>query len=271
MRNYDNYGIHRYSITDETFNDHSEKIIKYADVVETLPFKPNFGGYIRADLLHTRPQDVEHLARMRFDGHYYGVESFHRPSAAAIGKGMDPAKIKQAILDTKDYFMKHNGYYKGTISLIAGLPHETEETWWKGIQWCLDNWQGECTNMFALEIPTEEKDAKLSFFSENYKKLGYRESSVPRNIANEKLDLQANYGRKLLNWENDHMNMARAVQLVEEAYDKLTPTDMTVNTWSFSDYSTIAKDAREISTYHISKEAPDYRPLYASYITKKLQ
>jgi len=42
MRNYDNYGIQRYSIADETFNDYSEKIIKYADVVESLPFKPNF-------------------------------------------------------------------------------------------------------------------------------------------------------------------------------------------------------------------------------------
>ena len=173
MRNYDNYGIHRYSISDETFNDHSEKIIKYADAVETLPFKPNFGGYIRADLLHTRPQDIEHLARMQFNGQFYGVESFHRPSAAAIGKGMDPAKIQQAILDTKDYFMKHNGYYKGTISLIVGLPHETEETLNETLRWCKENWKTNHLAVTPLIIASDHNNVKQSTLSATYEKQGY--------------------------------------------------------------------------------------------------
>jgi radical SAM superfamily enzyme YgiQ (UPF0313 family) len=173
MRNYDNYGIHRYSISDETFNDHSEKIVKYADAVETLPFKPNFGGYIRADLLHTRPQDIEHLARMQFNGQFYGVESFHRPSAAAIGKGMDPAKIQQAILDTKDYFMKHNGYYKGTISLIAGLPHETEETLNETLRWCKQNWKTNHLAVTPLIIASDHNNVKQSTLSATYEKQGY--------------------------------------------------------------------------------------------------
>ena len=173
MRNYDNYGIYRYSIADETFNDHSEKIIKYADVVETLPFKPNFGGYIRADLLHTRPQDIEHLARMQFNGQFYGVESFHRPSAAAIGKGMDPAKIQQAILDTKDYFMKHNGYYRGTISLIAGLPHETEETLNETLRWCIENWKTNHLAVTPLIIASDHNNVKQSTLSTSYEKQGY--------------------------------------------------------------------------------------------------
>jgi len=185
MRNYDNYGIHRYSITDETFNDHSEKIIKYADVVETLPFEPNFGGYIRADLLHTRPQDIEHLARMRFDGHYYGVESFHRPSAAAIGKGMDPDKIKQAILDTKDYFMKHNGYYKGTISLIAGLPHETEETLNEGLQWCKENWKTHNVQHTPLMMVSDHNNVKQSTLSTTYEKQGYSLLDMSKSVLDE--------------------------------------------------------------------------------------
>lgn len=173
MRNYDNYGIHRYSISDETFNDHSEKIVKYADVVETLPFKPNFGGYIRADLLHTRPQDIEHLARMQFNGQFYGVESFHRPSGAAIGKGMNPVKIQQAILDTKDYFMKHNGYYRGTISLIAGLPHETEETLNETLNWCIENWKTNHLAVTPLIIASDHNNVKQSTLSASYEKQGY--------------------------------------------------------------------------------------------------
>jgi len=181
MRNYDNYGIQRYSIADETFNDYSEKIIKYADVVESLPFKPNFGGYIRADLLHTRPQDIEHLARMRFNGHFYGVESFHRPSAAAIGKGMDPDKIKQAILDTKDYLIKHNGFYRGTIGLIVGLPHETEETLNESKKWIDEHWKTQNFRFSQLHLPSSHGNVKQSALSSTYEKQGY--SLVdPQNI-----------------------------------------------------------------------------------------
>lgn len=173
MRNYDNFGIHRYSIADETFNDYTDKIIKFADVVESLPFTPNFGGYIRADLLHSRPGDIEHLARMRFNGQFYGVESFHRASAKAIGKGMEPSKIQEAILKTKEYFLKHNGYYKGTISLIAGLPDETEETLNETKKWCDENWRTQHLGFTPLFITSTHNNVVQSKLSTEYEKMGY--------------------------------------------------------------------------------------------------
>ena len=173
MRNYDKYGIHRYSIADETFNDYTDKIIKYADVVEKLPFKPNFGGYIRADLLHSRPDDIEHLARMRFNGQFYGIESFHRPSAKAIGKGMDPEKIQAAILKTRDYFLKHNGYYKGTISLIVGLPNETPDTLDETYKWCKENWKTQHLGWTPLFITSTHNNVVQSTLSTEYSKQGY--------------------------------------------------------------------------------------------------
>lgn len=173
MRNYNEYGIYRYTLADETFNDSTEKIIKYADVVETLPFKPNFGGYIRTDLLHTRPQDIEHLARMQFNSHFYGIESFHRPSAAAIGKGMDPDKLKKAILDTKDYIMKHNGYYRGGMGIIIGLPHETEETLNESKKWLDENWQTQHVGFGVLRIDSDHPNVKRSKLSTTYEKQGY--------------------------------------------------------------------------------------------------
>lgn len=173
IRNYDNFGIHRYSIADETFNDHTDKIVKYADVVEALSFTPNFGGYIRADLLHTRPKDIEHLARMQFNGQFYGIESFHRPSAKAIGKGMEPAKIKQAILDTKNYFMKNNGYYKGTISLIVGLPYETEDTLNDSKKWIDEHWKTQHLVHSPLFISTSNNNVTQSALSTTYEQQGY--------------------------------------------------------------------------------------------------
>ena len=173
MRNYENYGTYRYLLADETFNDYSEKIIKYADVVESLPFQPNFGAYIRADLLHTRPQDIEHLARMRLNSHFYGVESFHRPSAKAIGKGMDPDNIKKAILDTKDYMKKTTGYYRGSIGMIIGLPHETEETLNESKKWFDENWQTQHVGFGVLRIDSDHDNVKRSKLSTSYEKQGY--------------------------------------------------------------------------------------------------
>lgn len=173
MRNYDKYGIHRYSIADETFNDYTDKVIKYADVVEKLSFKPNFGGYVRADLLHSRPGDVEHLARMRFNGHFYGVESFNHESTKAVGKGLHPDKIKQTLIDTKDYFLKHNGYYKGTISLIVGLPHETQETLDQTAKWLYENWKNNYINIHPLMIQRDFPNVPSSTLTFEHKKLGY--------------------------------------------------------------------------------------------------
>jgi hypothetical protein len=174
VRNYDNWGLYRYNIADETFNDYTAKIIKFADEVEKMSFKPNFGGYIRADLLHARPKDIEHLARMQFNGHFYGVESFHRPSAKAVDKGMDPAKIKQALLDTKDYFMKHNGYYRGTISLIVGLPHETEETLNETMKWCEENWKTNHVMLGPLFIASDAANVTQNALTTQYEKQGYK-------------------------------------------------------------------------------------------------
>ena len=267
---YDRFGITNYYVSDETINDSTEKLEKFAQVVDRLNFEPLFYGFIRADLMVHHKDSWDPMSRLRLLGHYYGVETMNKRSGESIGKGMHPDKLLPGLIEAKDWFRKQ-GVYRGTISLICGLPHETEETWWRGVQWCIDNWQGECTNMFALEIPIEETDAKLSFFSENYEKLGYKESTVLRDMTNELTDLQANYGRRLLNWENEHMNMARSIKLVEEAYEKLISTNLTVNTWSFSDYSTLAKDAREISTYHITQTVPDFTEFHQSYISKKLK
>ena len=50
LENYNKWGTTNYSISDETVNDYTEKLQRYANVITKLPFKPNMSGYIRADL-----------------------------------------------------------------------------------------------------------------------------------------------------------------------------------------------------------------------------
>jgi len=199
--NFDLWGITKYSIADETFNDYTEKVIKYANVVEKLDFEPHFHGYIRADLLAARPDDIEHLARMRYNGHFYGIESFNHASAKSIGKGMEPEKLKETILYTKEYMKKHTGFYKGLISLIIGLPHDTEETIDNTWSWIKNNWQGESLTINPLFIPREGTTINTSVFSRDYKNYGYTDNTWDNIFIENDERIESLYGDDTISTE----------------------------------------------------------------------
>jgi len=217
MDAYDRFGVQYYAVSDETFNDRTAKITKFADVVETLPFAPFFTGFIRADLLISRKNEKEELLRMGFLGQFYGVETFNHETGKSIGKGMHPDKIKQGLIDIKNYFKSHgNNYYRGYISLIAGLPHETMESLDVTKQWLLDNWKGESFSVFALEIPISEYDYPSSI-SMNYKKYGYKDASGDADVQNLKDDYNRyNIITDVLLWKNEHMSVRDAARIAKD-------------------------------------------------------
>jgi radical SAM superfamily enzyme YgiQ (UPF0313 family) len=201
---YDKYGIKHYAVADETFNDRTEKITKFANEVEKLSFTPFFTGFVRADLVISRPADREELLRMNFLGQYYGIESFNHITAKTVGKGMHPDRVKNGLLELRNYF-ENNGSnrYRGSISLIAGLPHETKDNLADSLSWLKNNWQGHSFTMhpFRIEISDLAYPSKISA---NYEKYGYR-----------KLGQNSNYPFEMF-WENDHMNFYESVELVKQ-------------------------------------------------------
>jgi hypothetical protein len=223
-RNYDEWGITNYQIADETFNDRTEKIEKFANATQQLTFKPNLVGFIRADLLAARRQDWPLLDGMNFWGHWYGVESFNHESAKSIGKGMHPDKIKEALIDCRKYF-ESNGMYKGSASMIIGLPGETEESVHDAWKWYRENWQGMAAIYYALYIPNDSKTIEQSSFSNDWQKKGYRKytGEVPNwEPQNTSLHGAGTYWKEgLANgicWENDNLNFFKAHQMVDEWY-----------------------------------------------------
>ena len=215
MDAYDRFGMENYTVTDETFNDRTDKITKFADVVETLPWKPFFTGFIRGDLMVGRPMDRVELSRMGFLGHFYGIESFNHESAKLVGKGMAPEKLKQGLLDCKDYFKKHNNnLYRGNISLIVGLPHDTIQQSMATKKWIHDNWKDQTTHAWALEI-TDDTYSSQSKMSLNYEQYGYKKLDT---LANQPLmDFMIPYQHtSLINWKNDHMTFALAIKMAHD-------------------------------------------------------
>ncbi len=172
--NYDEWGVTEYIITDDTFNDYIPKIQKYGDVVQSLSFEPNFTGYVRADLMTMRDGDLEQMARMRFNSHLYGIESTNHESAKSIGKGGKPEKILEGVLKAKEYFLEQNGFYRGEMSFIWGLPYETPETIEKTFKWLDDNWVGEAVSMFPLHIMRDNGMTRPSDLTHKKEQYGYK-------------------------------------------------------------------------------------------------
>lgn len=238
-RNYDDFGVKNYTVVDETFNDRTDKITKYADVVQQLNFEPAFIGFIRADLLVSRPKDREELLRMNFVGHYHGIESFNRASGRSVGKGMDPEKLKEGILEVKKYF-ENNGrnLYRGCISLIMGLPDETIETAETTRQWLINNWQNQFFHAWSLEITDD------SAMGRDFQKYGYSVMS-PEDIGEKSFDVypwnqnpqRSEYQRlaaKSILWKNKDMDIFDAVLLAIKFQKLKTQYNFGLDCWSLA-------------------------------------
>ena len=213
IRNYETWGVTNYTVADETFNDRPSKIKKFADVVETLPFEPFYTGFVRGDLLVSRKEDRVDMARMNFRGHYYGVESFNYQSAKAVGKGMKSERLKEGLVEVKNYFKQNgNGLYRGTIGLIIGLPYESKEDIVKTREWLLSNWVGESVFIWPLIIPDKELEVKSKMF--DHTKYGYTVMSDKTTVDNS-LTVLNNEG---MYWQNEHMNVVEAYSLVFDLF-----------------------------------------------------
>jgi hypothetical protein len=272
MRNaYDRFGITKYYVADETFNDRTEKITKFADVVEKLNFQPFFTGCVRGDLLVKRPADREELLRMNFLGQLYGIESFHTESAKAIGKGMDSEKIKTGLVDVRKYFESHGTKrYRGTISLIAGLPHESIESLYNTRDWLLENWKGQNFSMLPLEIPISEFDSP-SKIGLDWAKYGYQDAANDpgmENIIVRKMITAKDY----LIWKNQHMTLKDAQNVAEEIQRIRQDTE---NDFRAGVYGIIRiglpKDIDELLKVKETDVRPTFPQMFIdSYIEKKL-
>ena len=184
IENYERWGTKYYALADETVNDYQEKLERYAKVIKKLPFKPRFGGYARGDIIVGRKKSWETYIELGFMNHFYGIESLHHPSAKAVGKGMDSGRLKDGLLEFKEYALQNHDFYAGHISLIAGLPNETLKTLDEGNDWIKKNWYDNfcAIGILSINLPLYQgkygeiakKLGTLSLIEQNPESYGYK-------------------------------------------------------------------------------------------------
>ena len=74
---------------------------------------------------------------------------------------MNRDKMKQGLLDIRDYFWKECGRYRSTTSLIIGLPYETRESLFEGLDWHKENFLSENIVLFPLFLNKFSKQLEV--------------------------------------------------------------------------------------------------------------
>jgi radical SAM superfamily enzyme YgiQ (UPF0313 family) len=266
--NYDSWGVTNYMLADETVNDYTEKLIKFAGAVDQLKFRPTLNGFARADLLVSRPRDWDIMIQMGFIGHHYGIESTNYETLKAIGKGMHPDRLLPGLLDARKYFKSHS-LYRGTMSLIVGLPFETPDTWLKTKMWILKNWQGDSSIAYPLFIPAEGQTQTPSLLTEHWSKYGYRkvdtnyfdqvsqyikENGMTKQLQ-DSIYLTADLSSKDsgMNWENEHWSRLSATLEVGNWLNTYHPYN-SPDIWSIGQWLLATSRPREFFNNKNNKE-----------------
>ena len=164
--NYKNFQTNNYFVTCSTFNETTEKLLMVKEAIEDTNIPINFAAYIRLDLLHRYPEQIEILKDIGIKSAYFGIETLYDPAAKIIGKTLGLERTLSTLTLARkiwgpDVFMH--------ASFISGLPYESEKT--------IENWanilvKSPLTNlhMGALEL---YKAVYTSEFALNSEKYGY--------------------------------------------------------------------------------------------------
>lgn len=169
VENYQKYKTTTYFITDDTFNERTDKIELMLRVRDKSKINLNFVGYNRIDLIARKPEQLKLLKDLNFNGMFFGIESFNYESAKSIGKGIRPEEIKENLYKIKEEF-KNNVSITG--GFIIGLPYETPDTFNEWISW-VESSDSPIDSIAIGALGLSFTGHNESDFSKNPEKYGY--------------------------------------------------------------------------------------------------
>ena len=284
IENYQRWGTINYIIADDTLNDRTSKLEMLARVVESLDFKPNFSSFIRIDLVAAKPELMTLLSRARVWAHFYGVETFHPQAGRAVSKGMHPDKIKRALLDMREHMMREVGFYRGTLGMIAGLPHETPDSWAESEKWLQENWSDNSWQWWPLEISLDTLTQTTSIFSKEWAKHGYREitdqeqiQEIERYYRRDVDQVQHKFDNKSLMWTADWADIHQATEFCYKWKNtdwhrtkKLTSNFEILNHWRQGITPQELLQVTDRQTMEDIQYGEQYKKIIEPYIQRKL-
>jgi radical SAM superfamily enzyme YgiQ (UPF0313 family) len=125
LSNHENFNTKYYMISDDTFNETTDKLLRFKKVKDATSPYSGLWAYIRLELLERFPEQISILRDIGTKSIFFGLESLNYESAKSIGKGLPTDKVLRTLEKVKESLGENSVLHAG---LIAGLPHETPET-----------------------------------------------------------------------------------------------------------------------------------------------
>lgn len=122
-RNWEEFGVANYWISDDTINDDSSKLERLAEIKSRTGIPLKWSAFARLDLQH-RLKQSQLLVDAGAGWLHYGIESTIHESGIALGKGWDPEEQFAFIRELKAGIFKDVGM---SSNFMFGLPEDTYE------------------------------------------------------------------------------------------------------------------------------------------------
>lgn len=218
MDNYNKFGVTRYLMGDDTFNDSVEKCKMIYEISQQLPFKLQWWAYIRLDLLAAHPETIDYLFNSGLTATLFGIETLNPKTASIIGKGGSREKLFKTVADIK---AKWGDSVSLNGSFIYGLPGEDEDSLRKTTDFLvsdenkLDTWSAGALN---IRPNVQDGNSFISDIEKNYEKYGYR--NMGEHLLHGGKDLEPYRWRHYMEWENEFTNYYSVLKLVNELHSK---------------------------------------------------
>lgn len=132
LENYEKWGVTTYFIVDDTFNDSVYKLQLLSEVIEKLPFQPEFAAYTRIDLIAAHPEMAPLLKKIGVKFAMFGLETWNPETSKIVKKGGSRERKIQALKLARETWGKD---VMVVANLIVGLPNDTIESFENFISW----------------------------------------------------------------------------------------------------------------------------------------
>ena len=201
MHNYEKFGTTRYMFTDDTINDSLEKALLLEKIVNRLPFKFEFGGYMRLELFQKHPEMIEIYKNCGIRGAKFGVETFNKTAGLTVGKGFGE-KAKDVL---ENLYNSWGNTASISVNFLVGLPYDTVEDLEKQVQWLENtNIVGNC----AFNHLRIWKNNKNGF---NFKP----------ELINYYTDMSPNNGSTLSDWRSPIMTYQECHDMCKDMFNRV--------------------------------------------------
>jgi hypothetical protein len=255
IKNYEMYGVTKYILVDDLYNDSKKKVrVLHDEVWSKLPFKPEWTSFMRLDMLWSDPESAEFIKASGARMGSFGIETLHDKAGSRVGKGLGKKRILEALSRLKEVWGEEilvHGLF------IMGLPDEPEEHLLETINW-----------LKTTDLLYSYSASPLWITPPAHKEFVIVESPIAAN--NDK------YGITWLpnnNWSNRAgMTYQRAAEL-----SKMAQSDSDRVSLSFSEYPELRKmgfSHSEIANFQSNNFIPTIRArthIIENEITHKLQ